>query len=219
MKKHGFTLVELLAVIVILAIILAVAVPSITRLTKNVAKNAFLSNAKMVIKSIANQRLTDEKYLPINLSELNVSTENYADAKIFDLKGNIYVELVGQNKWEGLIAYGTYQTMEITEGDKHIFECGQMLGDTRNKKAYETIKIGDQCWMAEDLKYDNGCLEKNWEDTLTPYEACKYDESASYPSYHYQWEVAKEVCPDGWKLPSDDDWKELERGLGRKKIK
>jgi type IV pilus assembly protein PilA len=52
-NKKGFTLVELLAVIVILAIILAIAVPSISSMIANSKKNSFEANVKMIITSIS----------------------------------------------------------------------------------------------------------------------------------------------------------------------
>lgn len=51
-NKKGFTLVELLAVIVILAIILAIAVPGISNMMANARRNAFISDAKMIITGI-----------------------------------------------------------------------------------------------------------------------------------------------------------------------
>lgn len=51
-NKKGFTLVELLAVIVILAIILAIAIPSITGLIESQRRSAFESNIKMIIKGM-----------------------------------------------------------------------------------------------------------------------------------------------------------------------
>ena len=48
MKKNGFTLVELLAVIVILAIILVIAVPKITDTIDNARKGSLESSVKMV---------------------------------------------------------------------------------------------------------------------------------------------------------------------------
>ena len=51
-NKKGFTLVELLAVIVILAIILAIAVPGISGLIGNTRKGAFESDVKMIITGI-----------------------------------------------------------------------------------------------------------------------------------------------------------------------
>src|SRR5574344_2012382 len=49
--KKGFTLVELLAVIVILAVILVIAVPKITATINSTRKAAFESSIKMVAKS------------------------------------------------------------------------------------------------------------------------------------------------------------------------
>lgn len=51
-NKKGFTLVELLAVIVILAIILAIAIPSITGIVSTAKNGAFESDVKMIIKGI-----------------------------------------------------------------------------------------------------------------------------------------------------------------------
>ena len=50
-KVSGFTLVELLAVIVILAIILVIAVPKITDTIKNSKKASFESSAKTIAAS------------------------------------------------------------------------------------------------------------------------------------------------------------------------
>ncbi|MFA5408781.1 MAG: prepilin-type N-terminal cleavage/methylation domain-containing protein [Bacilli bacterium] len=51
-SKKGFTLVELLAVIVILAIILAIAVPSIAGIINGAKKGSFESNAKSIVVGI-----------------------------------------------------------------------------------------------------------------------------------------------------------------------
>ena len=52
MNKKGFTLVELLAVIVILAIILAIAVPSITGILNSAKRSSFEADVKLIIKGI-----------------------------------------------------------------------------------------------------------------------------------------------------------------------
>jgi type IV pilus assembly protein PilA len=51
-RSKGFTLVELLAVIVILAIILAIAIPGISGLIDSVKKSTLSSNVKLLIKSL-----------------------------------------------------------------------------------------------------------------------------------------------------------------------
>ena len=51
-NKKGFTLVELLAVIVILAIILAIAVPGISGIINSAKKGSFESDVKMIVTGI-----------------------------------------------------------------------------------------------------------------------------------------------------------------------
>lgn len=70
MKKNntkGFTLVELLAVIVILAIILLIAVPNVMGIIENAKKDGFCSTAKLAYKSVEYFKL-QESDLVNNLS-------------------------------------------------------------------------------------------------------------------------------------------------------
>ncbi|SHN93795.1 hypothetical protein BHECKSOX_1085, partial [Bathymodiolus heckerae thiotrophic gill symbiont] len=38
--------------------------------------------------------------------------------------------------------------------------------------------------------------------------------AADEDGYYYTWDAAMNVCPSGWSLPSDSDWKVLEGQLG-----
>ncbi|MFA5696175.1 MAG: prepilin-type N-terminal cleavage/methylation domain-containing protein, partial [Bacilli bacterium] len=69
MNKKGFTLVELLAVIVILAIILAIAVPSITGILNSAKRSAFEADVKLIIKGIEYKMLEKDAgtIVPINV--------------------------------------------------------------------------------------------------------------------------------------------------------
>jgi uncharacterized protein (TIGR02145 family) len=73
-------------------------------------------------------------------------------------------------------------------------------------KTYNTIIIGDQWWMAENL------------NIFTSSGSWYYDnDSATYAEVYgrlYTWETANIVCPAGWHLPTDAEWKELEMHLG-----
>ena len=78
--------------------------------------------------------------------------------------------------------------------------CGYgTLVDDRDGQSYRTVDIGEQTWMAENLKYVS-------ENSLC------YDSTLEYCDVYgrlYPWAEAMEVCPTGWHLPSLDEWKIL----------
>lgn len=122
MNKNGFTLVELLAVIVILAIIFAIAVPEISNLISNSKKNAFESNGKLIFSSIRLKGLENSSFNPVNVDETNVkSIINIDDSNIkklsFTMIGtDLYMILIGKNKWDNFSVYGTFNNLVSTEG-------------------------------------------------------------------------------------------------------
>jgi len=63
---------------------------------------------------------------------------------------------------------------------------------------YETVRIGDQCWMAENLDYYVG--SGSW--------AIPFPDLEDYGML-YNYSNAKLGAPDGWHLPTLDDWLEL----------
>ncbi len=96
---------------------------------------------------------------------------------------------------------------------------------------YKTIIIGTQTWMAENLrttKYtDNTEIDLitddgKWGNLETPgycwYENNEHLYADIYGAY-YNWLVVytSRLCPTGWHVPSDDEWKTLEMNLGMSK--
>ena len=109
-KKKGFTLVELLAVIVILAVILIIAMPKISDVIKNSKESSLETTAKL-IASQAEKKYTENQVLDnsstIKCSDVaKISSSDYESCNItFDSKGNAKVTIVGRGKFEGLAIY------------------------------------------------------------------------------------------------------------------
>ena len=83
---------------------------------------------------------------------------------------------------------------------------GEILVDERDGRKYKTVKIGQQIWMAENLNHSvrgSHCYKNNVANCK------KYGQL-------YSWSHAIEVCPDGWHLPSVDEFKELIENVGGK---
>ena len=74
--------------------------------------------------------------------------------------------------------------------------------DTRDGQVYNTIQIGNLIWMSENLRYNLPGSFENPANTEIKYGRL------------YNWKQAQEVCPEGWQLPTDADWKSLERIFG-----
>ncbi len=84
-KQKGFTLVELLAVIVVLAIILAIAIPSVLNIIKNTRYNSFKSDEELFVKAA-------KTYLTSNANLLPQTLNDTLKVYLSDLVINSYIE-------------------------------------------------------------------------------------------------------------------------------
>lgn len=107
-----------------------------------------------------------------------------------------------------------------------LFECGDKLIDYRDSTEYNTVEIGSQCWMAENLNLgtridiisdqsDNGIIEKycynDDENRCDVYGALYlWNELMQYTTS----QASQGICPFGWHIPTDNEWKTLEMYLG-----
>ena len=93
---------------------------------------------------------------------------------------------------------------------------------------YQTVKIGNQVWMAENLKvthYRNGdeipdvTGNSEWVGLSTGAYCSYNDVNSNADTYGmlYNWyavDDSRNIAPAGWHVPTDEEWKELEMQLG-----
>jgi uncharacterized protein (TIGR02145 family) len=106
------------------------------------------------------------------------------------------------------------------------FDCGDVITDPRDWQAYQTVEIGTQCWMAENLNIgvridsttdqtDNDIIEKH----------CYRDLESNCDVYGglYVWDEMmgystqagiQGICPDAWHIPTFAEWTVLTDYLG-----
>ena len=124
-------------------------------------------------------------------------------------------------------------TIELTEetGDEDsdiLFNPNLTYGSVSDVdgNTYKTIEIGTQTWMAENLrttKYNHGATIPN----ITGSSDWFNNNSGAYSNYNndennvatygrlYNWHAAsRNICPEGWHVPTDEDWRILEIYLG-----
>ncbi|MBR2210978.1 MAG: fibrobacter succinogenes major paralogous domain-containing protein [Fibrobacter sp.] len=168
-------------------------------------------------------------------SELEECTDSLLGETVFVIEDRAYYTCI-KEKWQKMEANN--KSSSSKEGSSDSSDPGIQYGtltDARDKRTYKTVTIGKQTWMAENLNYadsaatpslkgntwcyDNvslNCDEKGrlytWaaaidsvklaNDKENP-QVCGYDVECTLPA------KIQGICPDGWRLPKDDDWKTL----------
>jgi uncharacterized protein (TIGR02145 family) len=112
---------------------------------------------------------------------------------------------------------------------KMIASAGMVTDADGN--VYQTVKIGNQVWMAENLrvtKYNDGSpipldtSTTTWKNAATP-KYCFYKNTTASDSINkygaiYNWYVVnpanpRKIAPPGWHVPSDTEWDTLQNFL------
>ena len=125
---------------------------------------------------------------------------------VADLNSDGTINVVDIVSLVNLVLYGSDTTIEDIDGN-----------------VYEIIEIGEQVWMAENLKttrYSNGDEiiyidnPNEWNNNFIGHYAAYNNDLSNVDSYGYlyNWSAANDnrgICPDGFHVPSDQEWSEL----------
>ena len=99
------------------------------------------------------------------------------------------------------------------------------IQDSRDSQIYQYKTIGTQVWMTENLAYLPSVVGPGTGSNSPAYyyvygyngtDIATAKATDNYSTYGvlYNWTAAQSACPSGWHLPSDAEWKQLEKSLG-----
>ena len=159
----------------------------------------------------------------------------YANAEAY---GEIMVDLLNTPWWQlyagldfGVGARAEIWSIELFDYETNVLELKWLLAqaggslegscpgiptvtDPRNGKVYNTVLIGDQCWLRENLDIGTRINETQPQTDNGTIEKYCYNDNAAYCSTYgglYQWNEAMQyvnnpgahgICPSGWHIPT-----------------
>ena len=124
-SKKGFTLVELMIVVVIMAILVAVAVPIYSAVTDNARKKTCAGNQREIVSQITNNVMSNPSYLKLTTSgakgtftiETNTAGDGLANtANYSDVLTIAFTDLFNANNLPFCPEKGAKITVEVTCG-------------------------------------------------------------------------------------------------------
>ena len=129
------------------------------------------------------------------------------------------------------VAYG--QEVNFNTTSPSTFICGTSTIIDIDNNVYNTVQIGNQCWMKENLRTtrfaDSTTIPLNGPNSYTePYRYAPLNNESTVENYGYLYNWAamryanatsshfsfQGICPNGWHVPSDAEWSQLTSYVG-----
>ena len=190
---------------------------------------------ELVYKEQISNTLTEKTFFNNN-TEIITQTEKDFNSKDFSFTEGDMLKIKGISG-----DYATVMVVEPTVSETYTFDFVACQDNDGNN--YAVVQIGEQTWMAENIKTTSyvgdveilhveddgawGALADDDEDVSKAY--CFNNEIegnsageiygalytyAAATNGDYSGTSVQGVCPTGWHVPSDDEWKDLEMELG-----
>lgn len=246
-KRRGFTLVELIIVIGIIALLATLAIVSMTKARMQARDSKRAEDTRTVVLGLESyynrhsiypsiitpgQRLEDsDGTLYINQIPSNPTPRNdgFCPNKDFHYEtfnnGQNFMLTFCLGDDKGSLNKG----INFYQSGGAVISCGNPIID-RDGYTYSTIQIGGQCWLKENLR----TRTKPNHTPLTNLSDGSERDCSNTVGIHgteadcntgnaiYLWEAAMNgsttpgaqgICMDGWHIPTDEEWHELESFL------
>jgi len=240
--KRAFTMIELLVVIAIIGI-LSVMILVLISGTQGYARNSRIKSGMSQIRSAAElyklnndgiyTNLTNDYEISLLLEDINYQGGNVLSNFSVSWDGLYYCATTSLNStsdlWcidsRGYSGEGGCTNQICDNSIEGGWPCGDSFTDSRDGNLYSTVKIGNQCWIAENLKYlplvfspSNGSTDEaryyvhSYDGTDTDIAEATANYSTHGVLYNYP--ALSTACPLGWHVPTDYELKTLEIHLG-----
>ena len=242
MKKihRGFTLIELLIVIGIIAILASAIIIAINpgqqfAQARDATRQGHINSINKAILSYMISHYGDLSGLNLpptpteicalgagectGLVDLTPLIEGgHLSAVPTDPSGGVLTNGTGYR----IFTYGSDPAIHASNSETRTIQAGNWsFTDTRDGNTYKTVLIGDQLWMAENLKYLPSVVGSATGGTdpyyyVYGYQGTSVSEAKATDNYNnhgvlYNYPAAMISCPTGWHLPTDTQWNTLEQ--------
>jgi len=140
-----------------------------------------------------NIRRNNNDKMTTEFTEATQRTVDFNGVRANDISDNLTIRIASVNGAQPQDARFTISAISVEQREPFV--------DTRDGSVYNVVKIGDKTWMAENLNYQPR-TGRTW---------CYDNDDSNCRKYGrlYAWGPAKTVCPAGWRLPSQQEWKDL----------
>lgn len=178
-KRKGFTLVELIATIIIIGVLLLIIIPTVSDTLKKSEKNTFTASARGVIRAgtdfFASTGFTYDEGDCISATSDEIEMDKdyqIIGGSVCYIGGKTYLKRVTDGKY---CATGNSDTLSV-------FEC--------DKTVTLTFKVEDAFYDYIDYIYDYGYYYNDSKDGIMFTEALEHDYNYYYDPYSFDYDIS-----------------------------
>ena len=139
MNKKGFTLVELIAIIVILGVVLVIAIPTVSNIVENSRIESFNKSEVTMIEAAKGYMLLNTKYIPANIGDTTEIT-------VAEMQANKTLGVI-VNPWDGSEKCSGYVLITKVADKEYTYHpylnCDNNIGSSAEDKLIARYTFDD----------------------------------------------------------------------------